>query len=46
VLGEREAAEHGIREATELMGRLGIEPHQLLEGAYVDLLAPAAATAP
>jgi adenylate cyclase class IV len=46
VLGEREAAEHGIREATELMGRLGIEPHQLLEGAYVDLLAPAATTAP
>jgi len=37
VLGENEPLEAGVREAHELMGRLGIEPHQLVEGAYVDL---------
>jgi adenylate cyclase class IV len=38
VLGENEPAEVGVREANELMGQLGIEPQQLIEGAYVDLL--------
>lgn len=41
VLGEDEAAEAGVREAHELMAALGIEPAQLIEGAYVDLLARA-----
>ena len=39
VLNENEPAEHGIREALELMSKLGVEPSQLIEGAYVDLLA-------
>ncbi len=39
VLDEDEPAEVGIREAHELMAKLGAEPSQLLEGAYVDLLA-------
>ena len=38
VLGEDEPAEVGIREAHELMARLGVDPSQLIEGAYVDLL--------
>lgn len=38
VLEEGEPAEAGIREAHELMTKLGIEPSQLIEGAYVDLL--------
>jgi adenylate cyclase class IV len=38
VLGENEPSEAGVREAHALMGRLGIEPHQLVEGAYVELL--------
>ena len=37
VLGENEPSEAGVREAHELMSRLGIEPHQLVEGAYADL---------
>jgi adenylate cyclase class IV len=37
VLGEKEPSEVGVREAHELMTRLGIEPHQLVEGAYVEL---------
>lgn len=37
VLGEDESSEVGAAEAHELMSRLGIEPHQLLDGAYVDL---------
>ncbi|MCE9658380.1 MAG: class IV adenylate cyclase [Burkholderiales bacterium] len=37
VLAENEASEAGVREAHELMRRLGIEPHQLVEGAYVEL---------
>jgi predicted adenylyl cyclase CyaB len=39
VLNDGEPAEHGIREAHELIARLGVEPSQLVEGAYVDLLA-------
>ena len=38
VLSENEPSGAGEREANELMSRLGIEPHQLVEGAYVDLL--------
>jgi len=41
VLNEGELAEAGIREAQNLMARLGIESSQLVEGAYVDLLAQA-----
>lgn len=39
VLAEGETSEGGVREAHELMAALGIEPSQLIEGAYVDLLA-------
>lgn len=39
VLEEGELAEAGIREARSLMARLGIQASQLVEGAYVDLLA-------
>ena len=39
VLAEGEPTEVGIREAHELMVKLGVEPSQLIEGAYVDLLA-------
>lgn len=39
VLEEDEPSEAGVREAHELMARLGVEPSQLVEGAYVDLLA-------
>ena len=38
VLEEQEPSEAGVREAYELMARLGVEPSQLVEGAYVDLL--------
>lgn len=38
VLVDDEPAEHGVREAHELMGRLGIQPDQLVEGAYLDLI--------
>ena len=38
VLGENESLEAGVCEAHELMSKLGIEPHQLAEGAYVELL--------
>ena len=37
VLGENEPLEAGTREAHELMVKLGIAPHQLVEGAYVEL---------
>src|SRR3954447_13841973 len=33
-----EPAEQGIREAGELMDQLGIQPAQLIEGAYIDLM--------
>ena len=38
VLEDGEAAENGIREANILMERLGVQPTQLIQGAYVDLL--------
>lgn len=39
VLDEHEPGAAGVREAHALMARLGVEPSQLIEGAYVDLLA-------
>jgi predicted adenylyl cyclase CyaB len=39
VLADSESAEVGILEAGELMAKLGVQQHQLIEGAYVDLLA-------
>ncbi|HEV7837242.1 MAG TPA: class IV adenylate cyclase [Gemmatimonadaceae bacterium] len=39
VLDEGEPAETGVHEALRLMAQLGVEPSQLIEGAYVDLLA-------
>lgn len=39
VLNDGEPVEAGIREAHGLMARLGVDPSQLIEGAYVDLLA-------
>ncbi len=39
VLGEHEPPDAGVSEAHELMAALGVEPAQLIEGAYVDLLA-------
>jgi predicted adenylyl cyclase CyaB len=39
VLREGERAEAGIREAEDLMARLGVKPSQLIDRAYVDLLA-------
>ena len=41
VLADGESADAGVREAERLMSRLGVEPSQLVEGAYVDLLARA-----
>jgi predicted adenylyl cyclase CyaB len=39
VLGENESVDAGVKEARDITERLGIEPSQLVEGAYVDLLA-------
>lgn len=39
VLEDLEPSEVGVHEAHELMSRLGVEPSQLVEDAYVDLLA-------
>ncbi|MGB7193694.1 MAG: class IV adenylate cyclase [Collimonas pratensis] len=39
VLKEHETPDAGMQEAHALMARLGIQPSQLIEGAYVDLLA-------
>jgi predicted adenylyl cyclase CyaB len=39
VLSEGELATRGMEEAHQLMAALGIAPTQLIEGAYVDLLA-------
>lgn len=39
VLAEGEPPEPGIAEARDLMAKLGVDPAQLVEGAYVDLLA-------
>jgi adenylate cyclase class IV len=38
VLEENEPPESGIDEARQLMHRLGIQPAQLVEGAFIDLL--------
>ena len=38
-LAEGQSAEVGVREAGKIMQQLGIKPAQLIEGAYVDLLA-------
>jgi adenylate cyclase class IV len=38
VLADGEPPEPGIAEAQALMQRLGVDAHQLIEGAYVDLL--------
>ncbi len=38
VLDEHGSTETGVRTAHEIMGLLGVEPSQLIEGAYVDLL--------
>lgn len=38
VLVDDEPGDAGIREASELMDRLGIQPSQLVEGAYLDLM--------
>jgi predicted adenylyl cyclase CyaB len=39
VLRDDEAPDTGVREAADLMQRLGVEPSQLIDRAYVDLLA-------
>ena len=39
VLEDHETPDAGMQEAHALMARLGIQPSQLIEGAYVDLLA-------
>lgn len=39
MLADDEPVEAGVREAHELMAKLEVEPFQLIEGAYVDLLA-------
>jgi adenylate cyclase class IV len=44
VLQDDESSELGVREAHQLMARLGVEPSQLVEAAYVDLLADNAGT--
>src|SRR5207249_777683 len=46
VLDEHEPPEAGVREANDLLARLGVEPSQLIEGAYVDLLADNAVREP
>jgi predicted adenylyl cyclase CyaB len=38
VLSDGERSENGVREAQRVMEALGVEPSQLIEGAYVDLL--------
>jgi adenylate cyclase len=38
VLAEGEPADAGVREAHELMARLGVEASQLVQGAYMDAL--------
>jgi predicted adenylyl cyclase CyaB len=43
MLVDDESADAGVREARELMDRLGIEPSQLIEGAYLDLMLQASA---
>jgi adenylate cyclase class IV len=45
VLAEHEPFEAGVREAQELMTRLSVDPSQLIDGAYIDLLDGAACSA-
>lgn len=45
VMDEAEPASAGVDEAHRLMAALGVQPHQLIEDAYVDLLARAPAEA-
>jgi predicted adenylyl cyclase CyaB len=45
VMDEAEPVSAGVDEAHRLMAALGVQPHQLLEDAYVDLLARAPAHA-
>jgi len=45
VLRDGEAVERGRAEAARIMGLLGIDESQLVQGAYVDLFAPAKETA-
>jgi predicted adenylyl cyclase CyaB len=40
VLADDEPTDAGVREARELMDRLGIDAGQLVEGAYLDLMLP------
>ena len=42
VLKDGESAQAGVNEAYAIMARLGIDPAQLLEGAYVDMPADSA----
>ncbi len=37
MLADDEPSERGVREAHELMEKLGVHPSQLIEGAYIDL---------
>ena len=46
MLVDDESPEQGIREAGELMDKLGIQPGQLIEGAYLDLMVGTAGAAP
>jgi adenylate cyclase class IV len=39
VLADEEPPEAGMREVRELMGKFNVEPHQLIDDAYIDLLA-------
>jgi hypothetical protein len=38
MLVDDESPELGIQEATRLMDRFGIQPEQLIDGAYLDLM--------
>ena len=42
VLGDNEPSPAGVQEAQALMAKLGVAPEDLVEGAYVDLLAQGA----
>jgi predicted adenylyl cyclase CyaB len=44
VLEDHESSEVGVREAHELMARLGVETSQLIDGAYVDLVVKGSST--
>lgn len=46
LLDDGESSEAGVKVAHELMGKLGVQPSQLVEAAYVDLLARRASSCP